>query len=154
LRLTTSLPSVSRLSRQCGILNISQPNEPPRSVTGTALLFFFLLHIDIYIERESERERAAQGRCSKNATLYYSVQQDSAIQHEYRKVSLWLLAVSNIATELRGNLALRALLVTCLKLVSCLVHSFTLKTEAACSSETCVEFQQTTRRYIPEDRTW
>jgi hypothetical protein len=31
---------VSRLSRQCGILNISQHYRPPRPVTGTALLFF------------------------------------------------------------------------------------------------------------------
>jgi hypothetical protein len=32
-------PPVSRLSRQCGILNISQPYRPPRSVTGIALLY-------------------------------------------------------------------------------------------------------------------
>jgi hypothetical protein len=29
-----------RLSRQCGILNISQPYRPPRPVMATALLFF------------------------------------------------------------------------------------------------------------------
>jgi hypothetical protein len=36
--LITYLPSVSQLSRQCGILNISQPYRPPRPVTGIALL--------------------------------------------------------------------------------------------------------------------
>jgi hypothetical protein len=33
------LAVVSRLSRQCGILNILQPYRPPRHVTGTALLY-------------------------------------------------------------------------------------------------------------------
>jgi hypothetical protein len=36
--LKASPPSVSRLSRQCGILNISQSYRPPLPVTGSVLL--------------------------------------------------------------------------------------------------------------------
>jgi hypothetical protein len=41
----------------------------------------------------------------------------------------------------------------CFMLDSCLAYSSTLKMKETCSSETSVDFQQTTRRYIPEDRT-
>jgi hypothetical protein len=37
------LTSVSRLSRQCGILNISQPYRPARPVMGIALLYWCIV---------------------------------------------------------------------------------------------------------------
>jgi hypothetical protein len=37
--------------------------------------------------------------------------------------------------------------------VSCFAYSSTLKVEATCSFETSVDFQRTTLRFVPEDRT-
>jgi hypothetical protein len=46
-----------------------------------------------------------------------------------------------------------SLLATCCILISCLAYSSTMKMEATCLSETSLDFQRTTRSYIPEDRT-
>jgi hypothetical protein len=56
------------------------------------------------------------------------------------------------ASRLISSFNMKVLFSAC-HLLSCSAYSTTLKMEAACSTETLLDFQQTTRRYIPEDRT-
>jgi hypothetical protein len=109
----------------------------------------------------------ATGPCATVLILYrYLIHTKSASILQSVHIYLWFFKVlqqmknpvswdTALCSPLKVNriIGCSVLLATCFVLVSHLVYSSTLKRGATCFSEASVEFQRSTRRYIPEDRT-
>jgi hypothetical protein len=98
---TTFPPSVSRLSRQCGILNISQLCRSPRPVTRIALLLLLLLLL--LLSSSSSSMEFSLFKVLENACNFALVLQASDIKETTKLYKLcWVLracTVGSVATR-------------------------------------------------------
>jgi hypothetical protein len=127
---------------------ISVPREP--------LNFQFVPHISARVKQNyiflMPKHRVMKG-CTGSEFKYLHVLNLEVRYYVENTMEVLLLIMTMIVIitiKINNN---RARFPTCFTLVSCLAYSSALKKKATRSSEISDDFQQTTRRYIPEDRT-
>jgi hypothetical protein len=135
--------TVSQLSRQCEILNISQPYRPPRPVTRIALLYFYFSQYIIRIK----------------STVLWNITSCNWLKIDLRfgvtcrpRLKVWRITAYGSSKERATNQEncsgedqqqitplLNSVYTVNVELVYCLVYSI-LKMEAICSSKTSLTY--------------
>jgi hypothetical protein len=105
-------------------------------------------------KRAVDREICADGHVN-DYPVRQKKKREICLSHvRLQSILAWILiAIPFVCTDTVLNLRSKLiLLATCFTLVSYLAYSTTMKKVATCFSETSVDFQRVTLRYIPEDR--
>jgi hypothetical protein len=101
--LITSPPSVGRLSRQCGILNISHPYRLPRPVTGTAFSLLPSVIVQLLIARwKSTRNARRFAFCLsyRHNCRRFEICAPTDVQHCFLEAAFVMIILLNVRSAL------------------------------------------------------